>query len=318
MTPNPPERDAMSPHLPDAVARVARSVLAVSVARRGAAHWFGGRGIATGCAWRDGVVTAQAHAVWRASRVRVLLPDGESAEADVKGVDGGTDLAALALDGSPALTIIERSAERERRAGEFVFAVARDASGLASASFGHIGATAGAWRSWRGARIDQLIRLDGGLYPGFSGAPVADAAGHAIGIATAALSRLHGIVLPAATVDRVVTQLLAHGRVAHGYLGLALQPVQLPDAQAAALDIAPGGGLLVTSVADDGPAADAGVLLGDVLVELGGARVQSIDALRDALGGDRIGARLPAVLVRGGQRLELTIQVGERARGRCG
>jgi S1-C subfamily serine protease len=146
---------------------------------------------------------------------------------------------------------------------------------------------------------------------------VADASGQAIGIATAALSRMHGVVVPVSTVDRVVAQLLERGRVAHGWLGIAVQPVRLSDAQAATLDIAPGAGLLVTSVADGSPAAAAGVLLGDTLVAIGGARVGSVDELRDALGGDKIGARVRATLLRAGERTEVTIEVGERAPPRC-
>ena len=309
MNPTPPAAAGTSPTLPDAVARVARSVVGIAGTRRGSA---------SGCVWRQGVIVAPAHALWRAHGLRVVRPDGESAVAELKGLDSGTDLAALVVEGGAEMPAVERAADGERRAGEFVFAVARDGSGLAHASFGHIGATAGAWRSWRGGRIDRLIRLDGGLYPGFSGAPVADASGQVIGIATSALSRVHGIVLPASTVDRVVSQLLAQGRVAHGWLGVALQPVRLPDAQVASLDIEPGPGLLVTSVADDSPAAAAGMLLGDTLVALGGARITSIDALRDSLGGDKIGARLRAVVVRAGQRVELSIEIGERAPSRCG
>ncbi len=314
MSPTPPNgAAAMLAELPDAVAKVARSVVGVQAQSRCARA-------ASGTVWQAGVVVAPAHALWRAQRVRVVLPDGESVDAEVKGLDAGTDLAALVLaEGGREPPPLDHAADRERRAGEFVFAVARDASGLTHASFGHVGSSAGAWRSWRGGRIDRLIRLDGGLYPGFSGAPVADASGQAIGVATSALSRMHGIVLPATTVDRVVAQLLAHGRVTHGYLGLALQPVKLSDAQAAALGVSAGGGLLVASVADDGPAAAAGVLLGDTLVELGGTRVASLDDLRDALGGERIGAALRAVVLRAGARVELSVVIAERPRGgRCG
>jgi S1-C subfamily serine protease len=309
MSPDQPSPEALSPALPDAVARVARSVVGV-VSRRG----FG----AAGCVWRDGVIVAPARIAWRAERLRVVLPaNGDNAEAvlaKVKGADHGTDLAVLALEAdATAPPPLDRSDRAERRAGEFVFAVARDASGLASASFGHIGAVGGAWRSWRGGAIDALIRLDGGLYPGFAGAPVADAAGHAIGIATDALSRLHGIVLPASTVDRVVEQLLAHGRVSRGYLGLALQPVRLGEAQAAALGVAPGQALLVTSVAEGGPAANAGVLLGDTLVMLGDTRIESMHDLGRLLGTTTVGTRLNAVLLRAGQRHEASIEIGERA-----
>ena len=313
MTPSPPSPASLSSDLPDAVARVARSVVAIAAPRRS---------VGSGTVWRDGFIVAAAHRVWRAQRVRVLLPGGEAASAAVKGIDPGTDLALLALDegaaGASAAPAPERAGDVEHRAGEFVFAVARDGSGVANASFGHIGAASGSWRTWRGGRIDQLIRLDGGLYPGFSGAPVADAHGRSIGIATSALSRMHGIVLPWITVDRVLGQLAAHGRVVHGYLGVALQPVRLPDAQAASLGIAPGAGLLVTGVADDSPAARAGLLLGDVLIDVAGQRVESIDGLRDALGELAIGAQVALVVARGGARAELSVQLGERAPGRCG
>ena len=311
MTPSMPSSSAAtSPRLPDAVAHLARSVVGVVAARF--------RHAASGCVWRDGVVVTAAHAVGRAREARVVLPNGEPTIGNVKGLDFGTDLAVLALEGAGGDVVpAEHAAEAGRRVGEFVFAVARDGSGLASASFGHIGTVSGAWRSWRGGRIDRLLKLDGGLYPGFSGAPVADASGQAIGIATPALSRVHGIVVPVSTVDRVIAQLLERGRVAHGWLGIAVQPVRLSDAQTTALDIEPGAGLLVTSVADEGPAAAAGVLLGDTLVAIGGARVGSIDELRDALGGEKIGARLRATLLRAGARTDVTIEVGERRPARC-
>jgi S1-C subfamily serine protease len=310
MTPHLPSAPATSAHLPDAVAHLARSVVGVVAGRF--------RHAASGCMWRDGTVVASAHAVGGARQLRVVLPTGEPAIGHVKGIDFGTDLAVLALDGgSTDVKPAEHATDAERRIGEFVFAVARDASGVASASFGHIGTVSGAWRSWRGGRIDRLLKLDGGLYPGFSGAPVADASGQAIGIATAALSRVYGIVVPVPTVDRVVAQLLERGRVAHGWLGIAVQPVRLTEAQTAALDIEPGAGLLVTTVADGSPAAAAGVLLGDTLVAIGGARVGSIDTLRDALGGDKIGARLRATLLRAGARADVTIEVGERAPSHC-
>lgn len=311
MTSSPPaSADFVSPDLPAAVARVARSVVAVAGSRRS---------VGSGTVWRDGAIVAAAHRVWRAERVRVLLPDGESAGASVKGLDPATDLALLALDdGAAAPTAVEPSEASDHPAGSFVFAVARDGSGLVNASFGHVGASAGAWRTWRGGRVDRLIRLDGGLYPGYSGAPVADASGRTIGIATSALSRVHGIVLPASTVDRVLAQLAQHGRIVRGFLGIATQAVRLAESQVAALGLAPGGALLVTGVADDGPAAKAGLLVGDLIAAIGDARVESIDDLRDALGGETVGRELPLKVARGGDAKTLGVTVGERPRGRCG
>jgi S1-C subfamily serine protease len=198
------------------------------------------------------------------------------------------------------------------RTGDFVFAVGRDAAGLVHASFGHVGASGGAWRSWRGGQLDRLVRLDGGLYPGLMGAAVADPHGQVIGLASAMLSRHHGVVVPAATIDRVVDVLLAHGRVQRGHLGVAAQAVPLSAAMRAAAEVDAEAGLLIAGVGEDSPAARAGLMLGDVLVAVAGRPVPTLEALRDLLGADQIGARLRLVVLRGGERTELTVEVGEQ------
>jgi S1-C subfamily serine protease len=209
---------------------------------------------------------------------------------------------------SGPLSPAERRADPDLQVGDFVFAVGREPSGLTQASFGHIGMVGGEWRTWRGGRVDRLIRLDGGLYPGLVGAPVADADGQVLGIASDAFSRHHGVVLPAATVDRVLEQLLTHGRVQQGYLGIAAQPVR------AVLEGAPVTGLLVSSLADDGPAARAGLLVGDVIVQLGGLAVGTLGALRDLL---QIGTQVQLTVARGGQAQTLSLDVAPRPGGRC-
>src|SRR5205085_10368578 len=143
----------------------------------------------------------------RSYTVSLVLPDGEQVPGEVRGVDGGTDLAAVTLAGG-ALPVAERAASAAPRVGDFVFAVGRKPSGLTQASFGHVGAAAGEWRTWRGGRVERLVQLDGGLYPGFDGAPVADASGQVLGLASSAVSRHRGVVLPVATIDRPLDQLL--------------------------------------------------------------------------------------------------------------
>jgi serine protease Do len=302
MTPQAP-----SPHpspdrplLPDAVDRLAASVVGLPL-RRGAA---------SGVVWQPGVVATAASSVWRASRLQVVLPDGEQVEGTLRGADAATDIAAVGFEGT-GVPPVARAAAPAPRIGDFVFAVGRQPSGLVQASFGHVGAAAGEWRTWRGGRVERLIRLDGGLYPGLAGAPVADASGQVIGIASAALSRLHGIVLPVATVDRVLAQLLAHGRVQQGYLGIAAQPVR------ATLESVGVDGLLVSSVADDGPAAAAGLLVGDVVVAAGGQPVASIETLRGLLGAGAVGGRLRLKVARGGRAVDLELDIAERPRGPC-
>ena len=184
----------------DAVERVAASTCALRTRRMGTSTAF---------AWRSGLLVASAAAVGHASRVQLVLPDGEAVAGAVRGTDAGTDLAVITVDGDGA-PVAERRLDPPVRTGDFVFAVGRDAAGLVHASFGHVGASGPAWRSWRGGQLDRLVRLDGGLYPGLMGAPVADPQGQVIGLASAALARHHGIVVPAATIDRIVDVLLAH------------------------------------------------------------------------------------------------------------
>jgi S1-C subfamily serine protease len=263
---------------------------------------------ASGVAWRDGVVVTSAAALWHAHGVSVVLPNGEPIDAELRGLDPTTDLAAIAV---PAASLPPCArAQAAPRVGADAFALGRRPSGALQATFGRIGAVGGEWRTWRGGRIDAFIELDGVLRPGFEGAPVADASGAVLGVASHSFTRHTAVAVPAATVERVVDELLAHGRVRRGYLGIAAQPVR------ATLEGVAVEGLLVSSIGDDGPAARAGLQVGDVIVQAAGAPTPSLDALRGALGA---GARVSLTLARGGQRTTIEVEVGERAaRGRCG
>lgn len=289
---------APQPDLPAAVAHLARSVIGVgSRPHRSAA-----------LLWRPGVLVGSASALWRHAGVALTLPNGEQAEGQVRGLDGATDLAAITFDSGELPAALPAPAPGSR-VGDFVFAVGREPSGLVQASFGHVGMVGGEWRTWRGGRVEQLIRLDGGLYPGLAGAPVADGAGRVLGVASPALSRHHAVVLPVATVERVLAQLLAHGKVERGYLGIAAQPART------VLEGRPVTGLLVSSVAEAGPAATGGVMVGDVILEVGGVAVNSLDELRDRL---QVGAEVAVDVVRGGRLHRLTLTVAQRPGGRCG
>jgi S1-C subfamily serine protease len=117
------------------------------------------------------------------------------------------------------------------------------------------------------------------------------------------------MVLPVATVDRVLDQLLAHGRVQQGYLGIAAQPVRA-TLEGAAVD-----GLLVSSVVDGGPAERGGLRVADVIVQVGGEPVDSLEALRDRL---QVGTQVPVRVSRGGQAQDLVLDVAQRPGSRCG
>jgi S1-C subfamily serine protease len=170
---------------------------------------------------------------------------------------------------------------------------------------GIVSAVSGEWRTWRGGRLDHYIRLDLTLYPGSSGGVVVDIDGRAIGIATSALSRIAGLAIPASNVDRTVDELLARGHVARGYLGLGLQPVELAEHRK---------GLIVVSLEAGGPAAKAGVIIGDVLLSLAGRPAHDTDDLAGVLESSGVGSPGEAEVLRGGDSRKLTIVIGERPR----
>jgi S1-C subfamily serine protease len=265
----------------------------------------------SGVIWRHGVVVTAAHTLRRDEGIEVTLADGRMVAAVLAGRDTGTDVAVLKLDGVD-LDPVESGDARSLKAGHLVLAVARGDGFSTSADFGVIGSAGGPWRTWRGGQLDAFLRLDGGLHPGFSGSALADVRGQVMGICTSALARGAGIVIPGMTVERVTEELLAKGRVSRGYLGVGTQQVNLPDAWIKKMNLSSNRGLLVNSLAPGGPAEEAGVLIGDVLIELDGKPCRDMDDVHAALGSGSIGQQLKIALIRGGERNECSVTVGER------
>jgi S1-C subfamily serine protease len=295
---------AHSNRIAEIVARVGASTVAV-IGRRDA--------VASGVAWRPGLVVTAAH-VFRRTPAAVTLvgADARSFSATLVGIDSATDLALFRLADESAVPPVALGDTGAVRVGHFAIAVGRSGEGDTVASAGLVNRAGGPWQTWLGGPIDRLIRLDGGIYDGLSGAPVADASGAVIGTATSALSRSYGIVVPAATVSRVVDALLAHGRVGRAWLGIGAQAVPVGDvpAGAAAATSAEAGGLLVTSLAKGGPAELAGLRIGDIIVRAAGSAAASLSELRRALA-EHTGQAVTLAVLRGGVPLDLQAQVGE-------
>ncbi|HEU4588658.1 MAG TPA: trypsin-like peptidase domain-containing protein [Gemmatimonadales bacterium] len=291
----------LSNDLAGAVEQAARAVVAVHARRRIPS---------SGVAWRPGVIVAASHTLARDEDITVSLPDGHTVPATLAGRDETTDLAVLRVD-APSLAPAERADPTALRAGHLVLAVGRPGPNV-TASMGVVSAVGGEWRTWQGGRIDRFVRLDLNIYDGFSGGALIEAGGRVLGINTSGLARATALTIPATTVDRVADQLLSHGRVQRGYLGLASQPVRLPEGLRAALQLESGIGLVVVNVEPDGPADRAGVLLGDVIVAVDGAAVRDPADVLAALGPDRVGNPLTARVLRGGQPVTVTITVGRR------
>jgi len=287
---------SLSNDLAAAVERAAPAVVAVHARRLPS----------TGIHWRPGIVVTAEHTVRTAEDITVTMADGRSLPAVLAGRDPGTDLAVLRVAdaGSVVATLGDDAA---LKVGHMVLALGYGPR----ASWGVISALGPRWRSWRGGDIDRLVRLDLVLYPGFSGGPLVDAAGRVVGLNTSGLARETRLALPVTMVTRVADELLQKGHVSRGYLGLGMQPVRLPEPLRAQLGLGDGA-LIVVMVEPSGPAARAGVLLGDVLVALDGEPVGDLDDVQARLGSDRVGAEISAVVLRGGVRTELRITVGEQ------
>ena len=293
----------LSDDLSAAVASAARAVVAVHGGRR-----FG----ASGVHWRPGVVVTADHALEHDEDIGITLPDGTRAPAELAGRDPSTDLAVLKI-GAVNHPVVERSDAGALRIGHVVLAIARHGQDGPAASMGVLSALSDAWTTWRGGRVDKFIRADLTLYPGFTGGPLVDAHGKAIGVNTSGLTRNWSVALPASTVDRVTDALLARGRIAQGYLGVGLQSVRIPDSIARSLQLARGGGAIVVAVEPDSPADRGGVMIGDVLVALDGAHVTDVEDIHGLLGPEKVGARASLRVIRAGGLADVSVTVGERA-----
>ncbi len=285
---------ALSNDLAAAVERAGRAVVAV----HGRQHLP-----SSGVLWRPNVVVTAEHALKREEEITVTLADGRNVPATLAGRDAGTDLAVLKVEAAHAAELGDAAGVKP---GHIVVALGRSSERGVSASLGVISGVSGPWRTWRSGHVDQLLRLDVSLYPGFSGGPLVDVEGRVLGINTSGLSRVMPVALPVSTVNRVVQDLLEKGRVARGYLGVGMQPVRLPDGRS---------GVIVIDVQPDGPAGKAGLLIGDVLLKLNGTPVADTDDVHANLGPSSVGSKLKAAFLRGGDDKEIEITVGERPKG---
>ena len=294
----------LSSQLAAAVETAGNSVVAIHARRRIPS---------SGIVWRDGVVVSASHTVRRDDEIPVTLPNGDSTVATVAGRDPATDLIALRIKGAKS-HIAPRADSSSLRVGSLVLAVGRPGRNV-SASFGIISAVGEGWRSWQGARIDRVFRLDLSVYDGFSGGPLVDASGAVLGLNNSALARGTPMALPAKAVDRVLDELLESGHVRRPFIGVAVQPVALSASLLKQHQLGHDNGLLIVSIADASPADKAGVLLGDVLLEADGQSIGRPDDLLDALSSVENGGAVKLKLLRGGTIKTVSVTPADRGAG---
>jgi S1-C subfamily serine protease len=296
--------ETISNEFASAAEKVGGSVVAVHARR-----WMPTSGIE----WKKGVVVTVHHGVQRDEDIKVLLDGDRAVPAKLVGRDPSTDLAVLRIEegtsGAPQL-----GDSTSLKLGHLVLALGRTRRGDLVASSGIIGGISGEWRNRRGGQLDQHIRLDLALYPGFSGGPLINAKGEVVGINTRGLAHGRAVTVPVATVNRVVEELLEKGHISRPYLGIAMQPVEVPENMRSKLPTQARVGLLVMHAENGGPAEKAGVLLGDVLFEVDGEAVEHVDAIQDSLTTAKVGDVLQIRVIRAGEIKSASITLGERAR----
>jgi S1-C subfamily serine protease len=265
----------------------------------------------SGIQWRKGVVVTANHTIRREEDITVVEEGGKAVKANLVGRDASRDLAILKLPDDPALPLAQFAESTAVKLGQIVLALGRSRGSNLVASAGIVGGLSGEWQPRRGGRVDQHIRLDLELYPGFSGGPLVNGAGKVVGINTRGLARGRGVTIPNSTVNRVVDELLEKGHIARPYLGLAMQPVSVPETLR---KVVPGvtGALLVVHAEASGPAEKAGVLLGDLLTELQGKTVEDTDDVQDLLASLKVGDTVNATILRGGTPIRVAIEVEDR------
>jgi S1-C subfamily serine protease len=257
------------------------------------------RSRAAGFVWKEGLVVTADETLADEGEVAVRLSNGESVAAVIAGRDHTTDIALLRLDTKGAAPA--KLTETVPALGSLAIVVSADRGG-AAAALGLVSLAGERWRSLRGGEIDARIELDVRLRRDWQGGLALDATGSAFGMAVLG-ARRRILVIPATTIARVASRLETHGRIARGYLGLALQPVKLD---------ADGIGAMVMSVDSAGPGAAAGVRQGDLIVGWNGQALSGVRSLRRTLGPESVGTVAELKLRRGGEPVTVKLTIAER------
>jgi S1-C subfamily serine protease len=289
--------EQLSTALVDRIAAVAGSVVSVRA---------GGRP-RSGILWRDDVVVTSEQVVGETETATVARAGTEIA-AKLAGRDPTTNVAVFRLE--QPLSGALPSVATVPRVGSLALVVGADDRGAPTGRLAMVHATGPEWHSMAGGRIDALIRLDVRLGAD-EGGPVLDQSGALLGMSTSG-PRRRGLVIPAATIERAIDPLLEHGHVARGWLGVGLQPVAMPDPLRT--ETGQTRGAMVLQLVAEGPAQQAGVLPGDILLSLDDFRFGQRRGLASLMGPDRIGKSVTVRLVRAGEIRSIGVVIAARPR----
>ena len=291
--------DAYSRAVTGAAARVAPAVVHIEMPS-GAGSGFGFA--------PDGLILTNSHVISGAAHAAVTLLDGRRFDADLVGDDPDTDLAVLRIS-ADALACITFGDSATLRPGQLVIAIGNPFGFQHTVTAGVVSALGRGLRARTGRLIENLIQTDAALNPGNSGGPLVSATGDVVGVNTAIIRGGHGIAfaIPSSTAQAVVSSLLRDGRVRRAVLGISAHTTVIARRLVVEHRLAGAHGVVITEAHRRSPADDAGLRPGDVIVEFGGTRVQSVDALHRQLTAATIDTPVAIGILRGGVLATVTV-----------
>jgi S1-C subfamily serine protease len=303
--------DAYSRAVTDVVERVSPSVVRLDVRHGDGRRGGSGSGVIVS---PDGLILTNSHVVQGAKRAEVSTLDGRNLSGRVLGDDPDTDLALVRVDENATLPAASIGDSKQLRPGEIAIAIGNPLGFEASVTAGIVSALGRSLRAKSGRVIDDVIQTDAALNPGNSGGPLVSSRGEVIGINTAMIAGAQGICFAVAanTARFVLGEIVRHGRVRRARLGIGGGTIVLPRRIALRLGLDQPTGAVVTSVDKDGPADEAGLLTGDIVLAVDGVPVSGADDLVRLLDADKIGRTIPLDVLRRSEKRRFWVALRER------
>jgi len=256
----------------------------------------------------DGFIFTNSHVVHHSAKLMVTLSDGRRVQADLVGDDPETDLAVIRIDGDHLIPAIMGDSSSVR-VGQLVVAIGNPFGFQCTVTAGVVSALGRSLRSMTGRLIENVIQTDAALNPGNSGGPLVTANGEVIGVATATIFPAQGLCFAMAinTAKFVAYHLIRDGRIRRSYIGMAGQTIPLQRRVVRYFHLPMESGVQVAMVKNGGPAEQAGLLTGDVIVAFGNQPIATIDDLQKMLTEEKVGLKMPVTIIRRTDEMNLQI-----------
>src|ERR1700685_4497820 len=270
----------------------------------------------------DGLILTNSHvagaggAAAAASRIEVTTPGGQPLTARLVGDDPDPDLALIRIVEPVTLPAAPLGDSKKMERGQLVIDIGTPLGFESTVTTGVVSALGRSLRSRTGRLIDDVIQTDAALNPGNSGGPLVSSHGEVVGVNTAVIMGAQGICFAVAanTASFVLGELVRHGRVRRAFIGLSAEQIALPARLRHAAGLEQQSAVRVSTVEADGSVDRAGVKPGDIVLALDGSTVTGADDLVRLLTGEKIGERVTLDLLRGGERMTISVVPLERKR----